>query len=256
MSGAATYPGLSGQHVFITGAARGLGRSVAEKLAACGTTVAVTDVDAAGCDEVAKGIRATGGAAFAYCVDVAMRDQVMDAAARFAKACGRIDAVVNNAMLLRYEPVENITPETLSRMTAIGINGSVWGAQALLAHYDAVRGGAIVNMASPVAEKGFPYTAAYSLVKGAIVTLTKVLAAELGPRNVRVNAIAPGSVPTPGALGLNDKAEYERRTRTIPLRRLGREEDNAEACAFLLSGAASFINGEILHVDGGIAAAG
>ena len=77
-------------------------------------------------------------------------------------------------------------------MTAIGINGSVWGAQALLAHYDAVRGGAIVNMASPVAEKGFPNTAAYSLVKGAIVTLTKVLAAELGPRNVRVNAIAPG----------------------------------------------------------------
>jgi len=73
---------------------------------------------------------------------------------------------------------------------------------------------------------------------------------------VRVNAIAPGSVPTPGALGLNDKAEYERRMNSIPLRRLGREEDNAEACAFLLSGAASFINGEILHVDGGIAAAG
>ena len=120
-------------------------------------------------------------------------------------------------MLLRYEPVEKITPETLSRMTAIGINGSIWGAQALLAHYDAARGGAIINMASPVAEKGFPNTAAYSLVKGAIVTLTKVLAAELGPRNVRVNAIAPGSVPTPGALGLNDKAEYERRSRSIPL---------------------------------------
>ena len=73
-------------------------------------------------------------------------------------------------------------------MTAIGINGSVWGAQALLAHYDPARGGALINMASPVAEKGFPNTAAYSAVKGAIVTLTKVLAAELGPRNVRVNA--------------------------------------------------------------------
>jgi NAD(P)-dependent dehydrogenase (short-subunit alcohol dehydrogenase family) len=146
--------------------------------------------------------------------------------------------------------------ETLTRMTAIGINGSVWGAQALLAHYDPARGGNLINMASPVAEKGFPNTAAYSAVKGAIVTLTKVLAAELGPRNVRVNALAPGSVPTPGALGLNDKAEYERRSRTIPLRRLGREEDNADACAFLLSAQASFINGEILHVDGGIAAAG
>jgi len=256
MSGTAGYPDLSGQHIFITGAARGLGRSVAEKLASCGATVAVTDVDAAGCEEVAEGIRATDGAAHAYLVDVAVRDEFMQAAAQFAGACGRIDAVVNNAMLLRYEPVEKITPDTLNRMTAIGINGSVWGAQALLAHYDAARGGAIINMASPVAEKGFPNTAAYSLVKGAIVTLTRVLAAELGPRNVRVNAIAPGSVPTPGALGLNDKAEYERRMHSIPLRRLGREQDNAEACAFLLSGAASFINGEILHVDGGIAAAG
>jgi NAD(P)-dependent dehydrogenase (short-subunit alcohol dehydrogenase family) len=256
MSGMAAYPDLSDRHVFITGAARGLGRSMAEKLASCGATVAVTDVDASACDVVAKGICATGGAALAYPVDVAVREQFMQAAAQFARHCGRIDAVVNNAMLLRYEPVETITPETLNRMTAIGINGSIWGAQALLAHYDAERGGAIVNMASPVAEKGFPNTAAYSLVKGAIVTLTKVLAAELGPRNVRVNAIAPGSVPTPGAMGLNDKAEYDRRARTIPLRRLGREQDNAEACAFLLSGAASFINGEILHVDGGIAAAG
>ena len=256
MSGAQAYPDLSGQHVFVTGAARGLGRSVAEKLSSCGATVAVTDVDAAGCDAVVKGMRAAGGVAFAYPVDVAMRDEFMQAAVQFAQACGRIDAMVNNAMLLRYEPVEKITPETLNRMTAIGINGSIWGAQALLKHYDAARGGAIINMASPVAEKGFPNTAAYSLVKGAIVTLTKVLAAELGPRNVRVNAIAPGSVPTPGALGLNDKAEYERRMHSIPLRRLGREQDNAEACAFLLSGAASFINGEILHVDGGIAAAG
>ena len=252
----AACPDLSGQHIFITGAARGLGRSMAEKLAGCGATVAVTDLDAGGCDEVATGIRAAGGAALPYCVDVAVREQMMNAAAQFAAHCGRIDAVVNNAMLLRYESVEKITPETLNRKTAIGINGSIWGAQALLAHYDAARGGAIVNMASPVAEKGFPNTAAYSLVKGAIVTLTKVLAAELGPRNVRVNAIAPGSVPTPGALGLNDKAEYERRMHSIPLRRLGREQDNAEACAFLLSGAASFINGEILHVDGGIAAAG
>jgi NAD(P)-dependent dehydrogenase (short-subunit alcohol dehydrogenase family) len=256
MTARVVCPDLSGQHVFITGAARGLGRSVAEKLASCGATVAVTDIDASGCDAVAAGICATGGAALAYRVDVAVREEFMQAAAHFARHCGGIDAVVNNAMLLRYEPVEKITAETLNRMTAIGINGSVWGAQALLAHYDAARGGAIVNMASPVAEKGFPNTAAYSLVKGAIVTLTKVLAAELGPRNVRVNAIAPGSVPTPGALGLNDQAEYERRMRSIPLRRLGREEDNAEACAFLLSRAASFINGEILHVDGGIAAAG
>jgi len=247
---------LKDQAVLVTGAGRGLGRAVAELLAASGASVGVCDVDAATCKETVAAIRAAGGRATEYAFSVTDRNAFMAAAADFAKANGRIDAVVNNAMLLRYEPIENVSEEVLDRMLAIGIKGAIWGTQALLAHMDKERGGAIVNMASPVAEKGFPNTAVYSLVKGALVTLTKTLSAELGPRKVRVNAVAPGSVPTPGALGLNSEEEYARRTRTIPLRRLGHADDNAQAVAFLLSSAASFINGEILHVDGGIAAAG
>lgn len=252
----ALRPDLAGQSILITGAARGLGRSMALKLASCGARIAAVDVDGAGARAAAEAIIALGGEAHAYEADVSRRTDLLDVARRFAAIGGRLDAVVNNAMLLKYEPLEQVTEETLNRMTGIGINGTMWGAQALLAHYDAKVGGALINFASPVAEKGFPNTSAYSLVKGAILTLTKTLAAELGPRNIRVNALSPGSVPTPGALGLNDRAEYERRTRTIPMRRLGHEDDNAEACAFLLSREASFINGEILHVDGGIAAAG
>jgi len=244
-----SYPDLAGQYVFVSGAGRGLGRSVAQHLARCGAVVGVGDIDAATCDETAQLVKG-----HSYPGDYGKRETFVSAAAAFAKVGGRIDAVVNNAAFLRYEPVENVTQETFDKMVGIGLGGVVWGTQALLAHYDAKRGGNIINMASPVAYKGYPNTSVYSSIKAAIVGITHTLAAELGPRNVRVNAVAPASVPTPGAVGLNSREEYERRSRTIPLRRLGAEEDNDNAIAFLLSAQASFITGTVLHVDGGVVA--
>lgn len=247
---------IQDQSILITGAGRGLGRAAALHLAGLGAVIGVCEIDPAACDATVKAVRDAGGKAFGYSADVGVREAFLGVADGFARDAGRIDAVVNNAMILRYQPIEAVREDVVDAMLAVGLKGALWGAQALVAHYDPQRGGAIINMASPVANRGYHGTAVYSMVKSAIVSLTKVLAAELGPRNIRVNAVSPGSVPTPGALGLNDPKVYEERKRTIPLRRLGAEQDNSQAIAFLLSPEASFINGDILNVDGGVAAAG
>jgi NAD(P)-dependent dehydrogenase (short-subunit alcohol dehydrogenase family) len=247
-------PDLSDQVVLITGAGRGLGRSAALHLARCGAVVGVADIDGANAEETASKVTAAGGKAHSFACDVAGQRAFAEMAADFARRCGRIDAVVNNAAVLKYEPLESVTEETVDWMLGAGFKSAVWGSQALVRHMRRDIGGSIINMSSPVVVRGYPNTLIYSAVKSAVTSLTRTLAAELGPRKIRVNAVAPGSVPTPGALGINDAAEYERRARTIPLRRLGRESDNDKAVAFLLSRDAEFINGAILHVDGGIAA--
>jgi len=247
-------PDLSDQVVLITGAGRGLGRSAALHLARCGAVVGVADVDGASAADTAAKVEAHGGQAHGFTCDVSGQKAFAAMAAEFAARCGRIDAVINNAALLKYEPLESITEETVDRMLGAGFKSAIWGSQALLRHMRPDVGGAIVNLSSPVVVRGYPNTLVYSAIKSAVTSLTRTLAAELGPRKIRVNAVAPGSVPTPGALGINDTAEYERRARTIPLRRLGRESDNDKAIAFLLSRDAEFINGAVLQVDGGIAA--
>lgn len=249
-------PDLSELNILLTGGARGLGRHAAQHLASCGAFLGVVDIDEAGCRETVDAVNVSGGTAHAYSADVSDRDALMKVAAAFAGEGGRIDVVINNAMLLRYEPIEEVENDILDRMLGIGIKGSVWGAQALLKHMDPDRGGHIINMASPVIYHGRPNTAVYSTVKGAIAVLTRTLAAELGPRNVRVNAVSPASVPTPGAKGMVSDEEYARRAASIPLRRIGTEQDNSNAIAFLLSEEAAFITGEILNVDGGVAAGG
>jgi len=247
-------PELSDHFVLVTGAGRGLGRHLAEHLATCGAIVGVADIDKASCEETVARIIATGGKAHAYAGDVADPVLFAQMTDNFAKIGGRLDVIVNNAMVLKYGPVETVEDTTLSTMLDVGIKPVFWAAQALLKHMDKARGAVMINMASPVVNRGYPNTSAYTAAKCAIAGVTRVLAAELGPKGIRVNAVSPASVPTPGALGIVAKEEYERRTATIPLRRLGTEEDNSNAIAVLLSKEMSFVNGEIFNIDGGVAA--
>jgi meso-butanediol dehydrogenase / (S,S)-butanediol dehydrogenase / diacetyl reductase len=245
---------LQGKTILVTGAGRGIGRALTLAASRCGASVGALELDSS----LLSQLMAESGSERIVPLeaDVADREAVMAAASKLARMTGRIDAVINNAAVIQYQPIEEVSEATLDRILAVGIKGAVWGVQALLAHMDPTRGAVLINMSSPVAERGYARSSIYAMTKAAMSSLTRSMAVELGPRGIRANALAPGSVPTPGAVAMTSTEEYRRRAATIPLRRLGQEEDCTHSILFLLSDEASFINGAILHVDGGIAAAG
>ncbi|WP_181780041.1 SDR family NAD(P)-dependent oxidoreductase [Pseudonocardia pini] len=235
----------------VTGAGRGIGRATAVRLAADGYLVVAADRDKATAEDTAAAVRAAGAAAESLELDVSDRTGVHEAFEGVRRRFGRIDAVVNNAMWIRYVPLVDVDEETVDGMLGVGLKAAIWTMQAAVPAMTAQGSGAIVNLSSPAAVRSVPGGAVYSAVKGGVSSLTLQAAGELGPLGIRVNAVLPGAVPTEGARSVVDPSGYELRKARTPVGRLGTPEDIANAIAFLCSPDAAFVNGHVLAADGG-----
>ena len=243
---------LAGRTALVTGASRGLGRGIAELYAAEGAAVCLVDLKEQWALAVVDDIVARGGRGLAVGADVSDRAAVQCAIARTVDELGQLDIVVNNAMWNRYEPLAAIEPETVDRMLGVGFCGIVWTMQAAAAAM-AKRGGSIINIASVSGEMGIANALIYCGVKAAVGGLTRSASVELGPMHIRVNAIAPSTIATEGVRAmLSDDAINDRMART-PLNRLGRIDDIAQAALWLASDHSSFVTGQTIKVDGGLA---
>jgi 3-oxoacyl-[acyl-carrier protein] reductase len=244
-------PSLEGRAAFISGAGHGIGRATALAMARLGATVGVNDLKQEFVEETVAEIHRLGGKAMPLAQDVSTRDGMREAVLRFARDAGRLDVMVNNAAWVRYQPLAEITPEVMDRMVDIGFKSVIWGIQAAAEAMDPERGGSIINVASIAAFKSPARSVVYSGLKAGVLGITRAAAAELGARRIRVNAVAPGAVPTEGtAKHRNAELDAKRIART-PLGRLGTVEDIADAICFLAGDGSRFISADVLRLDGG-----
>lgn len=243
---------LEGKVALVTGGGRGIGRAICEAYAREGAAVGVLDLRADVAEPAADAIREAGGRAVALTGNVANRAEVFAAAEALKSEFGPVTLLVNNAMWNRYGPLEDQDETAIGRMIDVGFKGVIWGYQAVIPQMRAAGQGAIVNIASPSAVIAMKHGIMYSAIKAAVAAATRSGAAEFGPDNIRVNAIAPGPTQTDGAMRVVTEDGWERRRERIPIRRLGQPEDMANAAVFLASEEASFITGDMLFVDGGI----
>jgi NAD(P)-dependent dehydrogenase (short-subunit alcohol dehydrogenase family) len=245
---------LAGRVAIVTGAGRGIGRGIAERLASEGAAVVVADLTREGA-AVADAIRAAGGrAAFAQ-VDVTRDDDLGCMIAVATDELGGLDVLVNNAGVGTYVPFASLEPAEWDRMHAVNLRAVYRSCQLALPHLLRSRG-VVCNIASQSGLRGQAMNEAYCASKGGVVLFTRSLALELAPQGVRVNCVCPGGVDTPMLRGFLDVGgvPIDRIADSLPLRRVGTPADIAAAVAFLVSDDAGFITGEAFPVDGGATA--
>ena len=242
---------LENKIALVTGAARGIGRAIAVQLAADGADVALCDVQADWLEETAAAVRGLGRRAECYAMDVADGAAVGAAVARAAADFGRLDILVNNAGITRDTLLIRMSEEDWDRVLDINLKGAFLVTKAAAKLMMKQRAGAIVNIASVVGLTGNAGQANYTASKAGLIALTKTAAKELGSRNIRVNAVAPGFIRTAMTDQLSEAAK-DAMLRLVPLGRPGEPEDVARAVAFLASDNAAYVNGQVLTVCGGM----
>ena len=244
----------SGRIAIVTGGGSGIGLAVSERLAAEGAAVAVFDRDGSSAEEAAAKIAASGGTAIGLTVDVTDRAQIDTGVAEVRSRLSRPTILVNNAGLQGFDPFLKISLELWNRILAVSLTGTFNCCQAVVPDMLEEGWGRIVNISSSSAQGGQPFMTHYVAAKAGVIGFTKALALELGPKGITVNTIPPGFIDTP-MLRASEEAGYlgdvEDAVARTPVRRIGRPEDIAAACAFLVRDEASYITGQVIGVNGG-----
>ena len=245
---------------LVTGAAGGIGRAIALRLARDGCDVGLVDLDLPGAEETADQVRALGRRAAVVVCNVASRDSVRSALAVLAEALGPVDVLVNNAGILRQARFVDLTEKDWRDTMSVNLDGVFHCTQAVLPGMLARKSGCIVNMSSWTGKKGVPNHAAYAATKAAVISLTQSIAGEVAEHGIRINAVCPGTIVDTQmrveaealnkAQGLPD---VDTRVKTmIPMRRAGLPSDVANVVSFLASDDASYMTGQAINITGGL----
>lgn len=242
---------LKDKTILITGSARGIGAAIARSCAAAGAKILIADFDEAGARDTAARFSAEGMAASGVGVDVSRRSSVEAMVATAIERCGRIDGLVNNAGIVADAQLKKMTDDQWERVIGVNLRGPYNCSQALVDHFIEQGGGGIVNISSVVALYGNFGQTNYAATKAGLIGMTKTWAKELGRKGIRSNAICPGFIRTPILDSMPDKVLTEMASK-VPLGRLGTPEEIGKVAAFLCSDAASYINGAVIEVSGGI----
>lgn len=248
---------LKNKSALITGGGSGVGRAIAEHFAGEGARVAVADIDQEGAEQTVDSIKANGAYAFSIAGDVSAPAEVASMIDQAVAKNGGLNIIVNSAAIARVQKFLDITLQDWNEMLAVNLTGVFLCAQAAARHMVKFGGGGrIINISSVNGQRAISGRGAYTVAKGGLEMLTKIMAAELGEWNITVNSIAPAPVDTPMIKKMHTQSTREQWYRVLPIKRYARPEEIAHAAAFLASDNAAYISGHTLNVDGGFNATG